>query len=298
MPTAASRPGGKFGKFSGRGKTSLPTESTPNNDNNTSTTISSTNASGIENDPNNPKRNNITMEMIQSKRDKIKRRNVFDKLDTAEKLVLDLIYITKETTQGLNYLAREGHDDNDNKDEEKESNLSLTTSQDENDTIMANVALAASSSNDSIHKKEGHWKKKIKHNGKLYMEKLKEIHDLLLPHKELIVNYGAIQHHEIQQSSPNQNNQDEDVKEDKNTIASANNKNDTKIEKNLSMYESKLEMKLAIQKKNLLHDLVALEKKIMLQEQEVKDEEMDDKLEYNVNCPTNDPSHKRKREDT
>ncbi len=297
MPTAASRPGGKFGgKFSGRGKTSLPTESKSNNDNNTSTTISSTNASCTENDPNKPKRNNITMDMIQSKRDKIK-RDVFDKLDTAEKLVLDLIYITKETTHGLHYLAREEHDDNDNKDQRKESNLSLTTGQDKNDTI------AASSSSDSIHKKEDHWKKKIKHNGKLYMEKLKEIHDLLLPHKELIVNYGAIQHQEIQKSSPNQKNQDEEVKDDKITSASANNnKNDTKIDvfntKTQNMYESRLEMKLAIQKKNLLHDLVALEKKIILEEQELKDEEMDDKLKYDVNCPTNDPSHKRKREDT
>ena len=284
MSTAASRPGGKFGsKFSGRGKTSL----SGGRDNDGGVDISSgdvdnqiINSTTTTNSKNTPNmsstmsstmsltsNNKITMEMIKIKKhESIQKYDIFHKLDQAESIVLDILNIAKETTKGLECLAKseieEKYDNNDN------MNITATTI---GNTSSIDENISPSSSPTSTRRRHHHnhqyWKKKIKQNGKLYMEKLRTIHDLLIPYKHLVVNYGAIQ-------KQTEENREEDKKEEQGDDVLINDKNPSKNsddsttrDSTRSMYASRLEMKLAIEKKNLLNDIVQLERK-MLEEEE------------------------------
>ncbi len=282
MTTAASRPGGKFGgKFSGRGKTSLPSSS-----NASSSDPSSSSNIGANNHGSTKKK--ITMEMIKSKRSKIKRHEVFDKLDQAESIVLDILNIAKDTSKGFEFLASP-HVPHDTKNTSSTpTGPGITADSEEDKSTKMEVdgddTGEEEGNEEKIRKAEQEWKHKIRHNGKSYMEKLKKIHELLLPHSDLVVNYGNI-------APPREGN----VSEKK-----TDNEEEKTEKKKTNMYASRLEMRLAIDKKNLLSDLVELEKKMLDDEMKtlkttIGGNNMNDN--NNVSMQTDANTNKRKRED-
>lgn len=309
MSTSASRPGGKFGsKFSGRGKTSLSGGrgndgvdiSSGNVDNqiiNTTTTTNSKNTPNMSSTMSLTSNNKITMEMIKIKKhESIQKYDIFHKLDQAESIVLDILNIAKETTKGLECLAKSEIKEKDN-DVDNIMNITATTI---GNTSSIDENISPSSSPTSTRRRHHHnhqyWKKKIKQNGKLYMEKLRTIHDLLIPYKHLVVNYGTIQ-------KQTEENRKEDKKEDQGDYVLNNDKNQSKntddsTSRNTtsSMYASRLEMKLAIEKKNLLNDIVQLERKMLEEEEdELKSSIRNNELSIcNGNVKNNG---KRKREE-
>lgn len=275
--TAASRPGGKFGgKFSGRGKTSLPSGRSGGGKNTTNSGTDGGNNIGNAN-AQSDYQNNLkkTMEMIQSKRTNVMRKNeVFEKLDQAEHMVLDLLRIAKETTKGLEYLANPSHDD------AMDGDHTLDLGKDYHVMEVEAGEGKEEDKTTKIQRKEQHWKKKIRHNGNSYMEKLKRIHDLLTPHKKLVVNYGTLK--TIPQSKTVQNKVFKGESE----------------QPRKSMYTSRLEMKLAIEKKDLVNDLLALEKKMISEgDINVVESKSQQNRTDNVEPSQQSDNPKRKRED-
>jgi hypothetical protein len=290
MTTAASRPGGKFGgKFSGRGKTTL----TPGSSGATGPTLSSStsNNSDVKDKAKDDSMNgkdsqSITMEMINAQRSKIKRHEVFDKLDEAESIVLDILNIAKDTTKGLEFLAS-AHDINtdmgikvmtseplDSTSSTKNNSNSDDKNQNQNQSMDIDVKQDQDTKEENQEKKmkdEESWKKKIRHDGKLYMQKLKRIHDLLTPHSDLVVNYDNVR---SQEQNTEQNavvtppaSSTSSLSKTPSTTAN-NDENDKKDKTKNNMYASRLETRLAIDKKNLMNDLVQLEKKMFHDEME------------------------------
>mmetsp|Transcript_23401 Transcript_23401/g.34813 ORF Transcript_23401/g.34813 Transcript_23401/m.34813 type:complete len:279 (+) Transcript_23401:106-942(+) len=277
MATAASRPGGKFGgKFSGRGKTSLPSSA------NSSSKSSDLSHSNIGADEDSSTKNKITMEMIQSKRAKIKRHEVFDKLDLAESMVLDILNVAKDTTKGFEFLASpyvSHHAAAEDAKQDKSTKMEIDDDSNHEEEGQE----------EKIKKAEQEWKHKIRQNGKSYMEKLKKIHDLLLPHSDLVVNYGSI---EMPQEGKNS--------EIKTTSEKSGDEDGKTNKKKTNMYASRLEMRLAIDKKNLLDDMVELEKRMLNEEMnDLKGTISDSKRmnDNNISIPTDDNTNKRKREE-
>ena len=258
--TASSRPGGKFGgKFSGRGKgnigrgkTSLPSNNNCNWDN-------SSNNRNKNDDSTSTTMNEVTMEKIKLQRSKLKRHEVFDKLDQAESMVLDILNIASETTKGFEYLASDSN-------HHHLDGISKDNDEDDNSPPMK-------------EKVEIKWKNKIRQNGKLYMDNLKQIHDLLITHSNLVVDYGIINNiakqDKVEEGAETKNNIDGDS--NNNDDASSTKTQEGKVE-NDNMYASRLEMRLAIDKKNLLNDLVELEKNMIKEENINRDDDDDDEL--------------------
>jgi len=237
MTTAASRPGGKFGGAPRRGKKLLPSNPTNYNQSSETAASSSSTSAGNPNLSTSNLSNTVTLEMIQKKRAEVKRHEVFDKLDQAEQLVLDVLNIASNTVKGFEFLAS--------------PSAKVFANDDISDTTRESkkVEFIEDDLTKKRQKEEQTWKKKIRSNGKLYMSKIQNIHDLLMPHAGLVINYGNTPN-DKQRQQPDPQQQEE--------------KSESSKKKN--MYTSRLEMRLAIDKKNLMNDMVDLEKKMIEEE--------------------------------
>ena len=188
----------------------------------------------------------VTLEDIQSKRNIPKNQALID-LDKAEDSVLSLLNICASTTDQLAAMAEGiGGSNGGGQGSDDKSSVSSTSISTSTTTIIDQRRIT-----------------KVQKNGYEFREKLKEIHDLLAPHKHLVVDYKAFASTTI--DSVEQSGQDGSGKtsDGNNSDKKDEAKKEEKIENN--MYASRLEMRLAIERRNLLKDMLKLEKKRRLE---------------------------------
>jgi len=247
-PTAASRPGGKFASLSAkpRGKfantDAPPTASSSSIGTGSTGTIridgTSSTSSPNENDTNKSRfkyyneRHNLANSTLTSKRKQLKKHSVFDDLDKAESLVLDLLSLSSSTADSLSQLAQPPPTLT--SQEPQQNHLILQNSHDRN--------------NQNIHNTNDELTERIRSNGKEYLSKLGRIYSLLEPRAHLVVSYGNL--------SPPTSSSSASASA---TVAD-NNKRDGEVKVNHNMYASRLEMRLAIERRDLMKELVRLEK--------------------------------------
>ena len=223
----------------------------------------------------------ITLQQIQSKRNIPKSQALVD-LDHAEDIALKLLDVCASTTDQYAAMAEgntgEGEGDGDEKNDGAIS-----------DGKSSSMSTSSSTSNDEQHRIT-----KIQKNGIEFREKLKKIHDLLSPHAHLVVNYSN--QHQQQEGGPNVNVEPSvnptpaapSTSSDANANDEDKNNEEENQGKRKNMYASRLEMRLAIERRNLLRDMLKLEKERRSQNAMV-----------NPNEPMNESieNQKRKRED-
>eukprot|EP01083_Nonionella_stella_P071886 193391_1 len=201
-----------------------------------------------------PKKPQITFEQVQLKR-KLKKNQALEDLNKAENLVLDLLNVCSDTSHRFAELST-------GEDYDAVESKSMTTSGEriKSESSTNNYTTDSSS---TASTRSRHWDE-ISKNGTLFQERIKHIHELLVPHSKLIVNYTY-----------RENDADVDI----------TNKND-KVKQSSNMYESRMEMKLAIERRNLLQNLLELE---------ASEEKQSDQI--SSSCEKIETSVKRKRED-
>jgi hypothetical protein len=259
------------------------------------------------------KKPKITLEQIRAKRN-IQTNQALVNADAAEHVVLSLLDICADTTEQFDSLAQ-GDD-----------KVALSAANKENDEdIMTNGAdvttanTSTSSNNSSSSNSNGAENEdrtaRIMKNGQLIHAKLKRIHELLAPHAHLVVNYSNEQ---TSQSAPTQDkvlvkeddgSKKESAGEVKSEVQDAgevqcDQKGDQKgegdgetkepedeTEEDQNMYSSRMEMRLAIERRNLLRDLLKLEK------QRRKHHSDGNAISADFDCSDGAKTQKRKREE-
>jgi hypothetical protein len=242
-----------------------------------------------------PSKPRITLEQIRSKR-KVEPNQALIDADAAENLALSLLQVCADSTEQFAALA-EGDDKVSGAGAGAIKETALTSSSNTTSTSSTN-SITSSDSNGEQDRVE-----MIRKNGNLIQTKLKQIHELLAPHAHLIVNYSHEQckpkpvvEEEEKSDEPDgeskdrddaSNQEDEDMtRQDEEKKENEKKKEDEKKE-DQNMYSSRLEMRLAIERRNLLKDLLKLEKQRQLRKSAT------DCTDIN----TVDKSGKRKRED-
>lgn len=256
MTTAASRPGGKFAK-SGTAASRPGGKFAARG----KTSLTSSNPEGSK-DPSsgtNTTAPQITKETLIAKRSKLKRHGVFGDLDNAERLVMDILSIATSTSEAFSGLAQ-----------------------------STQIVASEENGEDETLKQNGRQlQHRIRKNGQEYLSKIKKIHDLLAPHASLVKSYGNLQESIEKKTSdlPTSTAADSTTEKVEGVTSMKNN-----------MYVSRLEMRFAIERKNLLREMVRLE------EAEVSSDEENEpsvviKNETVPNDNTSSLNAKRKRED-
>jgi hypothetical protein len=204
--------------------------------------------------PSEPK---ITLQQIQDKRNIPKSQTLVD-LDHAEDISLKLLEICANTTD--QFAAMAGGDMG------GAEPTGLSESADErNDGSISDGKNSSMSTSSSTSNEEQHRITKIQKNGIEFRAKLAKIHDLLSPHAHLVVNYSNLEEMKrIDNLSPDSSQVktnvivgggvEDDAKE-----------GDSKAHKTKNMYTSRLEVRLAIERKNVLRNLLKLEKERQIQ---------------------------------
>eukprot|EP00979_Chaetoceros_neogracilis_P003375 scaffold588_cov282-Chaetoceros_neogracile.AAC.14 len=266
------------------------------------------------------KKPKITIEQIRAKRN-IQTNQALVNADAAEHVVLSLLDICADTTEQFESLAQ-GDDKvalsaaNKENDEDIMTNgADITTA---NTSTSSNNSSSSSSSNrNSNSNGAGNEDRtaRIMKNGQLIHAKLKRIHELLAPHAHLVVNYSNEQ---TSQSAPTQDkvlvreddgSKDGGAGEVKSEVQDAgevqcDQKGDQKgegdgetkepedeMEEDQNMYSSRMEMRLAIERRNLLRDLLKLEK------QRRKHHSDGNTTSADFDCSDGAKTQKRKREE-
>ena len=255
------------------------------------------------------KKPKITLEQIRAKRN-IQTNQALVNADAAEHVVLSLLDICADTTEQFDSLAQ-GDD-----------KVALSAANKENDEdIMTNGAdvttanTSTSSNNSSSSNSNGAENEdrtaRIMKNGQLIHAKLKRIHELLAPHAHLVVNYSNEQ---TSQSAPTQDkvlvkeddgSKKESAGEVKSEVQDAGEvqcdqkgegdgetkEPEDETEEDQNMYSSRMEMRLAIERRNLLRDLLKLEK------QRRKHHSDGNAISADFDCSDGAKTQKRKREE-
>jgi len=184
-----------------------------------------------------PDRPKITREVVKAKR-QLKKNQALEDLHKAEDLVLELLMICSDTTRRFSLLST-GED----KDAGKGTRAKVITKQESSATSTSGTSTSESDS------ESGHWDM-IARNGTQFQESIKKIHDLLVPHADLVVNYD---YGDGTDAALN------DRRDKATTHPTDGAESDSKKEEGKNMYESRMEMKLAIERRNLVQDLLRLE---------------------------------------
>ena len=216
MTTAASRPGGKFaksgtaasrpgGKFAARGNASSKDPEGSKDPSSDATAAPQ-----------------ITKETLTAKRSKLKRHEVFNDLDNAERLVMNILTIATSTSEAFSSLAL---------------NAQIMDSEEngKDETVKQNAR---------------HLQHRIRKNGQEYLSKIKKIHDLLAPHASLVKAYGNLQESTEEKTTSLPSSA---------AVASTTEEADGAMRMDNDMYVSRLEMRFAIERRNLLRQMVCLE---------------------------------------
>ena len=214
-----------------------------------------------------PSKPKITLEQIKAKRN-IKTNQALIDADTAENLALSLLEACADTTEHFAALAQ-----GDDKVAGAGAGAGDLTSSSSNTTTTSSTNSSNSNSNS---RGEQDRVEMIRTNGNLIQTKLKQIHELIAPHAHLIVNYSHEQckPKPTEEQNSDEKGQEQDNKERKDkdhasdqegkegdAMASQDEKKKEDAKKeDQNMYSSRLEMRLAIERRNLLRDLLKLEK--------------------------------------
>jgi len=263
--TTAAKRGGKFATMCSqrpRGKFSTPkSSSSPDTSSSHENTTDNKNVDTKHNN----NRINRTKESLTISA-KLKIHPVFNDLDEAERMVLDLLSLSSSTADSLSKLTQqEEQNDEDefssssdlNKKNHTEPNAGNTLSSDE--TITTKVL-----------------SERIRQNGKNYVAKLERIYSLLEPHAHLVCSYCNLSPSRISKNDDcgEQPHQNESLVDTSVSIQHQNNQgsdsstvttnNKQPIEEilptNNNMYASRLEMRLSLERRDLMQELVRLEK--------------------------------------
>ncbi len=213
-----------------------------------------------------PDRPKITREEVTAKR-QLKKNQALEDLHKAEDLVLELLTICSDTTRRFSLLST-----GDDKDEDRGTSAKVLTKQESSMTSASGTSTTDSAS------ECGHWDM-IARNGTQFQDSIKKIHALLVPHAGLVVNYDY-----GDGNATTQNNGGSKTL----THSSDAAESDSKKEGSKNMYESRMEMKLAIERRNLVQDLLRLEQ----QQRDTNKKELETESSLN-----DESSLKRKREE-
>lgn len=235
-----------------------------------------------------PSKPRITLEQIQAKRN-VKPNQALIDADAAENLALSLLQVCADTTEQFAALAQ---------GDDKVACAGTGAGAIKETALTSSSNTTSTSSTNSITSSDSKGEQDriemIRMNGNLIQTKLKQIHELLATHAHLIVNYSHEQckpkPSEEEEDSDEQNGEGKDNESnqegDAMTSQDEKKKEDEKKE-DQNMYSSRLEMRLAIERRNLLRDLLKLEKQRQLRKSTTDCTDMG----------TVDNSSKRKRED-
>ena len=182
----------------------------------------------------------------------VKKHPVFADLREAERTILEMVNIASSTAKELSNLASLNNNNN---------SFNTTTTKSLKNNNQQRLLL----SNENI-----------KRNGIEYLNKLQRIHSILSPHSKLVIPYSITNHNKI---DPN----DHELKDNVNgTITGAPEEGTPQITSSLSkkqqllnnnMYASRIEMRLAIERKSVMKEFLILEKeeeRIMKKKKEKK----------------------------
>lgn len=197
----------------------------------------------------------VTLEELQSKRNIPKNQALID-LDHAEDLTLKLLDICASTTDQFALMAggdTGGEDDEGRGVVDKKNETDKKNDGSISDGKSSSMSISSSTSNDEQRRIS-----KIQRNGSEFRDKLKKIHDLLSPHAHLVVNYSN-EHGGKDTSAKARYSSVNSVGIPETTGATDEHKK-KEDENPKNMYASRLEMRLAIERRNLLRDMLKLEK--------------------------------------
>lgn len=191
----------------------------------------------------------ITINEILQKR-KINKSQALVDLEKAETLTLQLLSVCADTTDQFAAMAQ-----GDNMiDKEILETGSSPTASDVDDKNQTSDDETNSSNVSSRKHEQEHRHLRIKRNGKEFQGKLQQIHVLLAPHSKFILNYSSDQRRLDHEHANNEKNLDAKEKSEKRRD------DEDKREEAANMYSSRLEMRLAIERRNLLRDILRVEK--------------------------------------
>ena len=213
----------------------------------------------------------ITLEQIHAKRN-IQTNQALVNADAAENIVLSLLEVCADTTEQFTALAQ--GDDAVVVSKNGEQGEDVTSSDVIPPTSTSSTSSSNGNSNDNDNSNGNGGEEdrtiRIKKNGKLIQAKLKKIHDLLAPHAHLVVNYSneqsAPKDKDLDEKDHEIVNKDEDEGEHEGEgegegeADQETKKEEDETKEDQNMYSSRMEMRLAIERRNLLRDLLKLEK--------------------------------------
>jgi len=202
---------------------------------------------------------------------KIKKNQALLDLDKAESIVLDLLHVCSDTTEQFAALTDGDGDGNNNNG---------------NGSGMNGDESSSHSSEDRVAR--------IQKNGIEFQNKVKEIHDLLAQHAKLVVNYSNEEKAKAPSTATAKTTNNAPAPAAAVAVAAEETSIGEKKEKDHNMYASRLEMRLAIERRNLLQDLLKLEKERLGQN---NTSSMAGGGDDDVTTSENATTQKRKRDD-